>query len=689
MGGFLAVLGAGHIAAAAGGPIGLALAGVVDGAMLALAVGGNAAAVAEAAPLLYGFITKAYGAKTEADFLGAATDFAKFINVVGPNVVLTMTGAKAGKALGSISGKVASLGSDIGKLSPEKQKQVQNGLNAGRDLLSKLGKNIQDGFKGIFESISNALSHLPGNNPKKLTDNTASPNSGGKKPKNDNPPKPTRWEKESKKIDKELQKRIDSEEGKGAATNEQQGLAVNLERLQAKQINPETVTKITEKGLLPGKLNKLLEETRNLTKLKETKSRGKRSLEMSVKPDFQELSELVNKFLNQISKQSSTTEEARVKAVKDFIQYVVSDRQIYTFAKEILNSGKLSNAEGLGLTVKNFATQPKTSSALGYQFETEFAAQLVSLGKKVSMGNGADVVDHTSKQAWQLKNSQEAESFGTALGNAAKQLTGKNGESPLLGYFKGIKIRLTNKESPEYLKSSKQLEEIIKTAMGKPANENWKSVDQVQIIIDNKIHIFDIKKVLGDAVPVPKGTKKYDPYSISELLTETRIAGLQSGSPQLLSAIEKYQQTVRNTPTLEQRQERQATYQVVMAKQSANTYQRLDQVNQNIQRLNTELVGQTFNLNEISPNILRNASSNDQKAVAYASALLLKNSGRQAFVSNESELELVTINDTGQVTLYSHLLSPDTKQNILEAAQQLQQEQIIQAQRINSNQREM
>jgi hypothetical protein len=183
MGGFLAVLGAGHIAAAAGGPIGLALAGVVDGAMLTLAVGGNVAAVAEAAPLLYGFITKAYGAKTEADFLAAATDFAKFINIVGPNVVLTMTGAKAGKALGSISGKLESAGSELGKLSPEKQKQIQNGLNAGRDLLSKLGKNIQDGFKSVFASINNALSHLPGNSPKKLTGNTVSPTPGGKNPR--------------------------------------------------------------------------------------------------------------------------------------------------------------------------------------------------------------------------------------------------------------------------------------------------------------------------------------------------------------------------------------------------------------------------------------------------------------------------------------------------------------------------
>jgi hypothetical protein len=57
-------------------------------------------------------------------------------------------------------------------------------------MLGKLGKDIQGGFKGIFESINKALSHVPGNKPKNLTGNTASPNSGGKKP--NNPPKPTR-----------------------------------------------------------------------------------------------------------------------------------------------------------------------------------------------------------------------------------------------------------------------------------------------------------------------------------------------------------------------------------------------------------------------------------------------------------------------------------------------------------------
>jgi hypothetical protein len=691
MGGFLAVLGAGHIAAAAGGPIGLALAGVVDGAMLALAVGGNAAAVAEAAPLLYGFITKAYGAKTEADFLGAATDFAKFINVVGPNVVLTMTGAKAGKALGSISGKVASLGSDIGKLSPEKQKQVQNGLNAGRDLLSKLGKNIQDGFKGIFESISNALSHLPGNNPKKLTDNTASPNSGGKKPTN--PPKPTKWTKATEDIEKSLQQRIDKKEPRISAANKaKEELKTALAALQAKKVNPEMVAKLTENGLFPNELNTLLNKARN----PEGFAKG---LDRIAKPKFDELMELANKFLIQASKQSKKLELDRaVLEVKDFIAHAVSDVQVYTFAKQIINSEKLSNVEKLSEVVKNFATQADRSASLGNQFEVEFAAKLVRFGSKIGIDKGADVVDYTKKHAWQLKNVDGKNSFGDRLKEAAVQLSGTKQEQVPLGYLKGIQLRITAKDSPEYRQSTEQLKESIKKAIGEgvkykdkgKSNDKWNSVDQVQITIGNETHIFDIKKSReGIIFPSYRETEKLPPPSISELPTETRVAGLQNVSPQLLSAIEKYQQTVKNTPTPEQRQERQVAHQVSMSKQSDDFYRRLDQVNQNIQHLNTELAGQTFNLNKIPPNILRNASSNDPKAVAYASALLLKNSGRQAFISKESELELVKINDTGQVTLYSHLLSSDTKQNILDAAQQLQQEQTMQAQRSNSNQREM
>jgi hypothetical protein len=685
MGGFLAVLGAGHIAAAAGGPIGLALAGVVDGAMLALAVGGNALAVAEAAPLLYGFITKAYGAKTEADFLGAAKDFAKFINVVGPDVVLTMTGAKAGKALGNISGKVASLGDDIGKLSPEKQKQIQNGLNAGRDLLSKLGKNIQGGFKGIFESINNALSHLPGNNSKKLTGNAASPNPGGKNPKKkETTVKPSRWDKVAEEISPSLDKN----------SVEFKELAINLSRLKSKGLNPETVGKLHWQGIAPSKLDALLEDTRNFTLLKGTKSRGKRSLDPAVKPEFQELAELANKFLSQTLKPSMAEKEKSkaIKEAKNFIQYAVSDVQMYTFAKQIIDSKKLSNVEKLYEVVENFATQADRTAALGNQFEVEFAAQLVRSGSKIGIEKGADIVDYTKKHAWQLKNVDGKSAFSDRLNGAANQLNGLTQEQVPLGYLKGIKLRITGKDSPEHLQSFKQLEESIREAMGgKSIHKKWKNVDQVQVTIDNKNHIFDIKKSREGKVigPAYKETKPYDFYSISELPTEMRVAGLQNGSPQLLSAIEKYQQTVKNTPTSEQRREQQGAYQVVMAKQSEDVYRRLDQVNQNIRHLNTELAGQTFNLNEISPTILRNASSNDPKAVAYASALLLKNSGKQAFSLKENELELVRINDTGQVTLYSHLLSKDTAQDILEAAQQLQQEQTKQANRSNSNQREM
>jgi hypothetical protein len=673
MGGFLAVVGAGHIAASLGGPFGLAVAGVVDGAILALAVGGNAAAIAEATPLLYGFITKAYGAKTEADFLAAATDFAKFVNVVGPDVVLNMTGAKASKALGSISSKLSSLGGELGRLSPENQKQIRNGLEAGRDLLGKLGGNIQGGFKGIFESISNALSHLPGNNPKKLTDNAASPNPGGKNPKKkDRTGQLSRWDKVADEISSSLDKN-------GTEFKE---LAINLSKLKSKGLNPETVGKLHKQGIVPSKLDALLDGTRKFPNFK-------RGTNKAISPDFQEVAELTNKYLIQLSKQPELDMEKRVEAAKNLVKYAVSDRQIYTFAKQIINSEKLSNGGDLSKTVVNFAEQSNISGALGYQFEVEFAAQLVRFGHKISLGGGADIVDHTRKQVWQLKNVDGKSTFNDVLNNAALQLTGNKGEQPLLGYLKGITVRVTGKENSEYLKSHEQLTESIEKAISTDTKGRWKAIDQVQIIIDDKTHIFDIKKSPKGIVPVYKNTRPYAPHSISELPTEEKIAGVQNISPQLLSTLEKYRQAVKSTPTHEQRKERQVTHQVAMAKQSADTYRRIDQVRQNIQRLNAELVGQTFNLNEIPPNILRNASSNDLKAVAYASALLLKNSGQKAFFSRESELELVKINDTGQVTLYSHLLSADIAQKILDTAQQLQQEQTMQANRSNSNQREM
>jgi hypothetical protein len=103
MGGLLAVVGSANLAAAAiAPPIGPAIAAVVQGAIGLAVLGGNAATLAEASGALFDFVTKAYGAKTDADYLAAAKDFAKFVNVVGPNFIANnMTGAGASKALGS------------------------------------------------------------------------------------------------------------------------------------------------------------------------------------------------------------------------------------------------------------------------------------------------------------------------------------------------------------------------------------------------------------------------------------------------------------------------------------------------------------------------------------------------------------------------------------------------------------
>jgi hypothetical protein len=187
IGGLLAVVGSANIAAAAfGGPIGAGISTAVSGAMATLVVGGNITTLVQATGPLFGFLTKAYGATTEAEFLAAANDFAKFVNVVGPDVVLNMTGAKAGQALGAISGKLASLGSELAGLSPARQKQIRNGLESGRKLLDSLGENIQGGFKNIFNSIDDALKHLSGE--KKAANNLAAggdgklPSGNGKKP---------------------------------------------------------------------------------------------------------------------------------------------------------------------------------------------------------------------------------------------------------------------------------------------------------------------------------------------------------------------------------------------------------------------------------------------------------------------------------------------------------------------------
>jgi hypothetical protein len=156
-----------------------------------------------------------------------------------------------------------------------------------------------------------------------------------------------------------LRQRIDNKGSRTSKADEEiRNLKSSLPELQAKKVSPEMVAKLTENGLFPGELNALLNKARN----PEGFAKG---LDRIKKPKFDELMELANKFLTQVSKQPKKLElDVAVKEVKDLIKYAISDQKVYKFAKEIVNSGNLTNVEGLNKSVKNFATEADISKSL-------------------------------------------------------------------------------------------------------------------------------------------------------------------------------------------------------------------------------------------------------------------------------------------------------------------------------------
>jgi hypothetical protein len=240
----------------------------------------------------------------------------------------------------------------------------------------------------------------------------------------DNTPKkkkgqPSRWDKAANEIRSGLSKQTQT----SAIRDEGTRLETTLESLRIKGLSPEIVTKLFKQGILPTKLSNYCDAVANLTRIR----KGRRGMENAVSPQLQEVAVVTSKLLEQMSKRPGVKDP--ITQTQEIIQDALATREIYEYIKEIINSRKLRNPEALGKLLDNHNTQASSSAALGNLFETEFAARLVRYGHEISLGQGADVVDHKDRYAWQLKNIN-GEDLSSQLNKAALQLTGRLGDPP-------------------------------------------------------------------------------------------------------------------------------------------------------------------------------------------------------------------------------------------------------------------
>jgi hypothetical protein len=384
-----------------------------------------------------------------------------------------------------------------------------------------------------------------------------SQNTGQKPSKKDKGGRP-RWDQAADEIGKTLP--VNSLEFKE--------LGKNLDKLKAKGLTPELVVKLNKQGIKPSQLNEYLDEISSL----ESGLRG-----TPVHPEHQEVANLTSKLIDQLP-----NTENRTKIAKNIIQNSTASGGSYKYTKEIINSGKLRNPEKLKDILNNYRTNNDQGS-LGNLFALELAARAVRSGSEISLEAGGDVVDHTNKRVWQAKNVDGDDSLSGNLNKAAEQLTGASGEVPPPGYTRGIAIKITNPNNPDYKKTPKELEKSITDSISTNTGNKWDKVNQVQITIGDKTHVFKIKRVGNLILPSYQRTYSSGGYSVSEIDPGVRVA--ENGFSQLLSSLNNYQQ-VLNTSDSDSISTMSSTNTVM--DNNSNINQRLSKIGQDIQQLSAD-----------------------------------------------------------------------------------------------------
>jgi hypothetical protein len=92
------------------------------------------------------------------------------------------------------------------------------------------------------------------------------------------------------------------------------------------------------------------------------------------------------------------------------------------------------------------------------------------------------------------------------------------------------------------------LEDIIREIISTDTKNVWGDVNQVQITIGNKTHVFDIKRVRDRIMPSYRKTYDSRGYSTSDTETENQMAQIPDGSSELQRALSYYQQALNNVP---------------------------------------------------------------------------------------------------------------------------------------------
>jgi len=169
---------------------------------------------------------------------------------------------------------------------------------------------------------------------------------------------------------------------------------------------------------------------------------------------------------------------------------------------QMINSGRLTNLRGLRKFLKEVSFEVRQGN-MGKLTQLREAATRVRKGHTVSIegrrkapgdakSGQADIVDHTSKEALQMKvvTSARVDGLINNINSAVKQLGGGGGEVPPKGYKRIADVRLTTPGNPLSKATRKQLLEALKGKIDNIKNIDGDGAAPGEIRVTNSVGTF-------------------------------------------------------------------------------------------------------------------------------------------------------------------------------------------------------
>jgi hypothetical protein len=400
-----------------GGPFAVA----ADVALLGAGYAALGASAVTASQELCEFVQKASQAQNSQQLDQAASHFAKFVSIVGVDVVATLVGTRAGRVAEDLGQLVKNSSARLGELTGETQRLAGTLVKGGNELWQSAGQRLGKVGDDLGRTLDNASESMGIQRPQAAT-------AGG-------PQLPANQPMQMQ----------------GASTG---AGATALQKLQQTGIEASSIRALEQQGLNPQQLERFVNEVRQS---------GHTADEL---PKIVETLKALTEQGIDLGQAQTLLKTAPPKAVR-------------AIESLMLGKGKLDNPQALPGIVEKLNNGLKSEkpdvreAAQGLLSEIQVAAKHVEQGSRVQLGavsdpsitperiaqvneirrqageaalktvnSGGDVVDFTRREVLQIKrvSSPQSEAVLTNLKSAERQLQGSKGELPHEGFKKVAEI---------------------------------------------------------------------------------------------------------------------------------------------------------------------------------------------------------------------------------------------------------